>query len=285
LIELGIKQTFVYPVAKRFIAGKVLDDALTVAHQENEKGIGVILNFLGEEITEGSLADDHAQEYVKLQNAMASQKIDGFTSVKLSQLGLAISAQDAESRLDRIAANAESRGQLLYVDMESSGYFVKTIEIFERMMGRHKNMGLAYQCYLRKGRPDFVRLVANGARIRLVKGAYGSERPDVVFKSRDEVREEFSEYAKILFDKGNDFGIATHDTVLVDQAKKLAESHKVTFHFEFLRGIRNELKEELVRSGYRVYDYVPYGSEWYHYSMRRVKEHPSNILLVVRSLV
>jgi proline dehydrogenase len=282
---LGIRQTFVYPVAKRFIAGKVLDEALSVAHDQNAKHIGVIMNFLGEEITESSLADVQVKEYLNLQDAMAAQKIDGFTSVKPTQLGLAVSEGDAESRLDRIASNAESHGQLLYVDMEGSEHFAKTIEIFERMMERHKNMGLAYQCYLRKGMPDFVRLVTKGARIRLVKGAYSKERPDVVFKSRDDVRVEYSKYSKVLFEKGNDFGIATHDTVLVDEAKKLAETHKVNFHFEFLRGIRNELKEELVDSGYRVYDYVPYGVEWYNYSMRRVKEHPSNILLVLRSIV
>lgn len=283
--ELGVRQTFVYPVAKRFIAGKVMEDALAVAHEQNAKRIGVILNFLGEEITESSLADVQVKEYLDLQNAMAAQKIDGFTSVKLTQLGLAVSPQDAESRLDRIASNAESLGQLQYVDMEGSETFAKTIEIFDRMMDRHKNMGLAYQCYLRNGMTDFVRLVTKGARIRLVKGAYSRERPDVVFKDRDQIRVEFSKYSKVLFEKGDDFGIATHDTYLVNEAKRFAEAHKVNFHFEFLRGIRNELKEELVGSGYRVYDYVPYGVEWYNYSMRRVKEHPSNVFLVLGSLV
>lgn len=282
---MGLRQTLVYPVAKRFIGGKVMADALSVAHAQNEKGIGAIMNFLGEEIKESSLADSHVQEYLALQDAISTQKINGFTSVKLTQLGLAVSAQDAESRLERIAKNAESHGQLLYVDMEGSQYLSKTIEIFERMMEGHNNMGLAFQSYLKNGRPDFVRLVTTGARIRLVKGAYGSEKPDVVFKSRDEVREAFSQNARILFEKGNDFGIATHDGVLVEEAKKLAETHKATFHFEFLRGIRNELKEELVGSGYRVYDYIPYGNEWYNYSMRRVREHPSNVLLVIRSMV
>jgi proline dehydrogenase len=282
---LGVRQSLVYPIAKRFIAGKTMGEATSVAHGQNAKGIGVILNFLGEEITESSLADSVVQEYVKLQNTIASEKIDGFTSVKLTQLGLAMDVRDTESRLEQLAKNAESHNQILYVDIEDSTYLTRTIEIFEAMIDRHKNMGLAYQCYLRKGEPDFVRLVTKGARIRLVKGAYSSESPEVVYKSRDVIRNEYSKYEKILFERGNDFGIATHDTVLVDEAKKLAESNKKTFHFEFLRGIRNELKEELVGSGYRVYDYVPYGDEWYNYSMRRVKEHPSNILLLIRSLV
>jgi len=282
---MGIKQTFVYPVAKRFIAGKVLEDALSVSHEQNAKHIGVIVNFLGEEITESSLAEVQVKEYLNLQNEMVARKIDGFTSVKLTQLGLAVNPQDAEERLEKIATHAESLGQLLYVDMEGSEVFAKTIAVFESMMARHKNMGLAYQCYLRNGWSDFERLVKKGARIRLVKGAYSRERPEVVFKDRDEIRVVFSKYSKFLFENGNDFGIASHDTVLVDEAKKFAETHKVTFHFEFLRGIRNELKEELVGSGYRVYDYLPYGDEWYNYSMRRVKEHPSNMLLLLQSLV
>jgi proline dehydrogenase len=137
---------------------------------------------------------------------------------------------------------------------------------------------------MRRSESDLKVLLDDGAKIRLVKGAY-KENPNVVFRGRDEIRDSYVRLMEMLFDRGEGFAIGTHDSALVERAKKLADAKHVDFEFEMLKGIRDELKMELVKSGYKVSEYLPYGDQWYAYSTRRLKEHPSNIWLLLRSLV
>jgi len=160
----------------------------------------------------------------------------------------------------------------------------KTIEIYLALLEKHKNVGIALQAYMRRSEADLSALLDRGGRVRLVKGAYREGR-DVVYPNREEVRKNYSRLMHALFERGDNFTIATHDSALIEEAKRLSDSHHVKFEFAMLRGIRDELKSELVRSGYRVVEYIPYGDQWYAYSIRRMKEHPSNVWLLLRSLL
>lgn len=282
--NMGLKEAVILPLAKKWIAGVQMDSAIEDAKRANGRGVGVVVNFLGEEIKDPATADAHADEYLRLQQAMADGKIDGYASVKLTQLGMGADDPGMEARIERIAANAERLGQLLWVDMEGSQFTARTVDEYLRVHERHKGVGVALQSYTRRSESDLKRILDAEGRVRLVKGAYKEPR-DVVFGSRAEVNDNFTKLMGELFRRGTGFAIATHDTALVDRAKALAESTKADFHFELLKGIRDPLKEELVKSGFRVYEYLPYGDRWYAYSKRRITEHPSNIWLLVRSLV
>lgn len=281
---MGLKERFVLPLAKRWIAGPDLESAIVDSKKANDKGMGVVVNFLGEDVKDPAVADSHAAEYLRLQQALADGGINGFASVKLTQLGLRADEAGTRTRLEKMILNSERLGQLFWVDMESSAVTDATIRIYLDSHEKHRGLGLALQAYARRSGQDLNSILDAGGRVRLVKGAY-KESHDFVYSTRDEVRENFSNLMKVLFERGQGFAIATHESVLIDGARKLAESSHAEFHFELLKGIRDELKDELVKSGYKVSEYIPYGDSWYAYSKRRLTEHPSNIWLLLRSLV
>ncbi len=281
---MGLKETFVLPLARRWIAGVAMDTALEDAKKANSKGIGVVVNFLGEEIKDPAEADAHTNEYLKLQQALADGEINGFVSVKLTQLGMGADDHGMRARVERIADNADHLKQLLWIDMEGSAFTEATIDTYLQLHEKHPTTGVALQAYARRSESDLKKILDAGGTVRLVKGAY-RESQDFVYPSRDEVRENFAKLLELLFQRGQNFAVGTHDSVLIDKTKSLAESRKVSFRFELLKGIRDELKVELVKSGYAVSEYLPYGDRWYAYSKRRISEHPSNIWLLLRSLV
>jgi proline dehydrogenase len=281
---MGLKELTLLRLAKRWISGVDLDSALADAKKANSRGMGVVVNFLGEEITDPATAESHTGEYLRLQQRMSEEGIRGFASVKLTQLGLGADDAGAAERLERIAANSERFNQALWIDMEGSSFIERTLSIYLASLSKHRNLGIVLQAYMRRSESDLPRLLDAGAKVRLVKGAYRESR-EVVYPSRKEVSGSFSRLMGTLFDRGDGFAIATHDSALVEEAKKLAESKHVDFEFEMLKGIRDELKGDLVKSGYRVSEYLPYGDRWFAYSKRRITEHPSNILLLLRSMV
>jgi proline dehydrogenase len=281
---MGLKETFVLPLAKRWIAGVDMDSAIADAKKANSKGIGAIVNFLGEEIKDSAEADAHANEYLKLQQAISDGKINGFVSVKLTQLGLGSDDQGMQARLEKIASNADRLGQLLWVDMEGSAFIDATLKTYLAALEKHPGMGVALQSYTRRSEADLKSILDVGGTVRLVKGAY-RESSDFVYTTRDEITASFTRCMETLFQRGSGFAIATHDSALIDKAKTLSGSKHPDFRFELLKGIRDEMKDELVKSGFRVSEYLPYGDRWWAYSKRRVTEHPSNIWLLLRSLV
>jgi len=242
------------------------------------------VNFLGEEIKDPATADAHGSEYLRLQQALADAGINGFVSVKLTQLGLGSDNEGMERRLEKVATNADRLRQLLWLDMESSKFTDATIKTYLAARERHLGMGVALQAYLKRSESDLKTILDAGVKVRIVKGAY-RESHDIIYSTKKEVADNFARLMGTLFERSEGFAIGTHDTILVDQAKKLAESSHTNFRFELLKGIRDELKDELVKSGYKVYEYLPYGDSWYSYSKRRIKEHPSNVWLLLRSLV
>ena len=281
---MGIKERVVLPLAKRWIAGVDMRSAIEDAKKATSKGIGSIVNFLGEDIKDKGAADAAAAEYLKLQQAISDGGINGFVSVKLTQLGLGADDEGMRSRLESIASNSDRLRQLLWVDMEGSAFTETTVRTYIALHEKHPATGVALQAYTRRGEADLKSILDAGGMVRLVKGAY-KEDHDFVFPSREEVRDNFTRLMGKLFERGEGFAIGTHDPVLIDRAKTLAGSKHVDFRFEFLKGIRDEEKTELVKSGYKVSEYLPYGDRWYAYSKRRISEHPSNVWLLLRSLV
>lgn len=281
---MGLKERIVLPLARRWISGVTMDSAIEDAMKANSRGIGVVVNFLGEEIKDSATADAHADEYQRLQLALHEGGINGFASVKLTQLGLGADEAGMSFRLEKIAANSERLKQLLWIDMEGSAFTDATIKSYIVAHENHRGIGVALQAYAKRSASDLKTILDAGGRVRLVKGAYRESR-DFVYSTRQEVRENYAKLMRVLFERGEGFAVATHDSTLVEAAKKLAEPRHVDFRFEFLKGIRNELKDELVSSGYPVFEYLPYGDRWYAYSKRRITEHPGNLLLLFRSLV
>ncbi len=280
---MGLKETFVLPLAKRWISGVTMDSAIEDAKKANSKGIGVLINFLGEEIKDPAEADAHTEEYIRLQQAISDNGIDGFVSVKLTQLGLGADEPGMQARLERIAANADRLNQLLWVDMENSPFTDATVRVYLEALAKHPRMGVALQSYTRRSEADLKKILDAGGTVRLVKGAYRESR-DFVYPTKKEVNENFARLLEVLFDRGHNFAIGTHDSALIDRAKELSQPKHVEFRFELLKGIRDELKAELVKSGFKVFEYLPYGDRWWAYSKRRITEHPSNIWLLLRSL-
>ena len=281
---MGLKEWVVLPLAKKWIAGVGPDAAVEDAKKANSSGVGVVVNFLGEEITDPRAADASADEYLRLQQSISDNGIDGYVSVKLTQLGMGADYEGMRGRLEKIASNADRLSQHLWIDMEGSAFVEKTIQTYLDLHRKHPESGVAIQAYARRSESDVKTILDEGGKVRLVKGAYG-ESPDFVFPTKAEVRTNYERLMDLLFERGSGFAIATHDGGLVGRAKTLAAKRQVQFHFELLKGIRDDLKEELTKSGYKVYEYLPYGDSWWAYSKRRIKEHPSNIWLLVRSLV
>ena len=281
---MGLKEWVVLPLAKKWIAGVGLDAAVKDAKRANSRGVGVVVNFLGEEIKDPTAADASADEYLRLQQSISDNKIDGYVSVKLTQLGLGADDDVMRARLEKIAVNADRLSQVLWIDMEGSAFVDKTILTYLDVHKRHPKVGVALQAYTRRSESDLKVILDAGGTVRLVKGAY-KEGPDFAFPTKAEVDMSFERLMVSLFERGSGFAIATHDGALVGRAKALAERSHAQFHFELLKGIRDDLKEELAKSGYRVYEYLPYGDRWWAYSKRRIAEHPSNIWLLLRSLV
>jgi len=282
---LGILQDLTYGAAKRWIAGKDMEAALAKAKEANAKGLGTILNYLGEDVTDPKVAESNFEEYVKLQRAIGASGIDGCVSVKLTQFGLGVLDDSVvEDKARQLVEEAGGMGCMLWLDMEGSGVTTRTLDIYSRLLEAHKNVGIALQAYLKRSEDDLKRLMDIGGKVRLVKGAY-REPSELVFRSRQQVTENYMKLLRVLFERGQGFAVATHDSGPIEEAERLhASSPSTKFEFEMLRGIRDDLKVKLAKEGHRVVDYMPYGEEWYPYSVRRIKEHPSNVWLLLRSI-
>jgi proline dehydrogenase len=261
---LGILQDLTYRAAKRWIAGRDMETALAKAEEANAKGLGTILNYLGEDVTDPRIAESHFAEYLKLQRAIGDAGLDGCVSVKLTQFGLGVLDDSAVLEKARtLVEEAEGMGRMLWIDMEGSAVTSRTLQMYTKLLESHKNVGVALQAYLRRSEADLRALMDVGGK----------------------VRQNYLKLMRVLFERGSGFAVATHDSKPIEEAERLhASSPGAKFEFEMLRGIRDDLKLRLAKAGHRVVDYMPYGQEWYPYSVRRIKEHPSNVWLLLRSI-
>jgi proline dehydrogenase len=280
----GLLSGLLLRIAKHWIAGETLEDAIARAQQSSTKKVRGIINLVGEEITDREDAAAAAAEYLEILKTIDARRIQSCISVKPTQLGLAIDESLFKDNLREILSNAKSLGNFVWVDMEGSPFTAQTVDSYIEFRKKFDNVGIAIQAYLKRSDGDVSRILESGGAIRLCKGAY-NESPSIVYKRKKEIDENFSRLMRMMFERGRGFAIGTHDEKLIEEATRLSNVHHADFEFEMLMGIRDKKKLELVERGYRVSEYIPFGKSWWAYSVRRIREHKSNIFLIARSLI
>ena len=274
--------------ARRFIAGESIGEAVTAAAALQRQGLLLTLDYLGESVSSAAAAAAAAADYVKIINAIVDSGIERNISLKLTQLGLDVDRATAVDNMRRILEPADANGFFVRIDMENSPYTEATLEILETLWQQgHRQIGTVIQSYLRRSAGDIRRLNALGARVRLVKGAY-REPKEVAYQKKSEVDAAFVELMQLLLDQGTYPAIATHDAEMIEATKSYARGKNYAndrFEFQMLYGIRRDLQNALVKEGYRVRVYVPFGKQWYPYFMRRLGERPANVAFVVRGIL
>ena len=279
----GLTERLLYRVAKRWIAGYTLEEAIKAAHESNSKKLKVLLNRLGEHTPDEKLIQGYTEEYLRLLDRIQEDHIDGTISVKPSQLGLAANSSLYESNLRRILEKAGSYNKFVWIDMENSPYTDETIKTYKEILPSYRDLGLCLQANMRRTEADLKDLIPQGGIVRLVKGAY-PETAEIVYKKRNDVDSNYARLMTMLFEGGGRFALGTHDSKLIEKARTIAKEQRSDFEFQLLKGIRDDIKPSLVQEGYPVSEYVPYGPEWYNYSKRRMRERRRNILLLLRSM-
>jgi len=275
--------------ASRFVAGETLEEAVAAALALHQRGITASLDLLGESVTRPEEAIAACRQYVDILEREAAAGVEVNASVKLTQMGLDIDAALCEENLRRILVAAASRGGFVRLDMESSAYTDRTLDFFrERLAGEFRDhCGVVIQSALRRSTGDIERLVAEGVRVRLCKGAY-LEPPAVAFPAKADVDAHYVRLLERLLLAGRYPGIATHDDAILRHAEQFAARHRIPadrFEFQMLYGVRRDLQERLRASGWRVRVYIPFGTQWYPYLMRRLAERPANIAFILGNVV
>jgi proline dehydrogenase len=272
-------------LAHRFVAGETLDEAAAVARRLNQSGMAVSLDLLGEEVTSPAEVEQAYKGYEECLGRIAENSLDANISVKLTQLGLAIDQSLAAKTLDRLAATAADLGLTITIDMEDSRYTGATVDLYRSAQELRGNLGLALQAYLYRTPGDVDSLVMHGGHLRLCKGAYVEDRV-VAFTDRDDVDAAFARLLEMLMaaDRVTP-AIATHDPKLIELTRRLARTRSGPFEFQMLYGVRSKAQSELSQAGYPIRIYLPYGSHWYPYLVRRLGERPANLAFFLRALV
>jgi proline dehydrogenase len=286
------RSAFGQRLSSRFVAGTSVADALRAAQAVNQKGQSVSVDNLGENVTNAEEARASAQLYHELLDEVARLQINANVSLKLTHMGLDVDetlARDLVSGLVAKAASLNPRN-FVRVDMEGSAYTQRTLD-FVHELHRHPGhagaVGAVIQSYMRRAEDDVQKLLADDIRIRLCKGAY-KEPAEIAFQNKSEVDANYVKLMKILMKSGIYHGLATHDEAIIKQAKAFATGEGIArdaFEFQMLYGIRRDLQRRLVREGWRMRVYIPFGTEWYPYFMRRLAERPANALFIARNLL
>lgn len=272
-------------LAHRFVAGETIDQAADVARRLNRSGMAVSLDLLGEEVTAPDEVERAYKGYEECLGRIADDGLDANISVKLTQLGLAIDESLAAKTLDRLAATAADMGLTITIDMEDSRYTAATVDLYRAAQELRGNLGLALQAYLYRTPADVDSLVILGGHLRLCKGAYVEDR-DVAFTDRDDVDAAFARLLEMLMAADQVMpAVATHDPKLIELTRRLAPERAGPFEFQMLYGVRTKAQRELSAAGYPIRIYLPYGSHWYPYLVRRLGERPANLALFLRALV
>ena len=273
--------------AHRFVAGERLDEALEAAAQLNARGIGSILDLLGEGVTDLTGATKAVEQYVEAAEAIAARGLDATISIKLSQLGQTVDRQACTTNLARILDQAQAVGVPVEIDMEESSLVPDTLELFREAATKHPQVRLAIQACLRRTPLDLEMLAPLKPRVRLVKGAY-AEPVEVAQQGKKEITAQSKFLTDWVFQHGGDPAFGTHDGALIEYARDAAVKAgrgPREFEIQMLYGIRRDLQDQLTRQGYRVRVYIPFGSAWYPYLMRRMAERPNNLRFFLRALV
>jgi proline dehydrogenase len=272
-------------LAARFVAGDSLADALEAGRRINREGISLTLDHLGENVTSLAEAEASRDVYLRLLGEIAGQKIDANVSIKLTQFGIDISEDACGRNVEQLVRRARELNTFVRIDMESSDYTERTLQLVTHLHAQHAAVGTVIQAYLHRSEKDVEMLCRRGIRVRLCKGAY-LEPAEVAYQAKADVDRNFVHLMKILLAAGPYPAIATHDEKMINETKSFARSRQIapeTFEFQMLYGIRRDLQRRLVAEGYRLRLYVPFGKAWYPYFMRRLAERPANVAFLARN--
>lgn len=281
----GIARRF----ASRFVAGETIDDAITAVRALNAKRISATLDLLGESVTNAAEARATADHYLELLDRIASEGLDSNVSVKLTAMGQDIADTLCIDNISRVLDRARQHRSFVRLDMESSAYTERTLQLFEEhLFPRYpEEVGIVLQSYLKRTAADVSNAIDIQCRVRLCKGAY-KEPPSVAFPEKRDVDSNYLACMKRLMTSGKYPGIATHDEAIIAAAKAYAKEQGIApdrFEFQMLYGVRRDLQDQIVREGYRMRVYVPYGTQWYPYLMRRLAERPANLAFMTGSVL
>jgi proline dehydrogenase len=275
--------------ASRFVAGETIESAVAAARELAARGITSSLDLLGESVTVEHEAVAACEQYLRMIDRMAASGVEVNVSLKLTQMGLDIDEDLCTRNVTSILERARAVNGFVRLDMEGSDYTQRTLDFFRHRLfdryGRH--CGVVIQAMLRRSEADVAQLIGMGARVRLCKGAY-LEPPTVAFPEKAEVDKNYVRLMERLLAEGNYPGIATHDEAILGQARRFVERQRIAsdrFEFQMLYGVRRDLQEQLRRAGFRMRVYVPFGTQWYPYLMRRLAERPANIAFILGNVV
>jgi len=272
-------------LARRFVAGQSIDDAIPRVRALNEGGMAATLDVLGENVREKTTAEKAVESYLTTLDCIREAGLQSNVSLKLTQMGLDISRDFCHSNLARVCQKAAECGNTVRIDMEGSRYTERTLAMFSDVFQSYKNVGVVIQAYLHRSRQDLEQLVQMGARVRLCKGAY-AEPPEVAIQEMTEIRANYKKLAETLLLRGNYPAIATHDDSLISWVKDYTRAHQIgleRFEFQMLYGVRAETQRSLTREGFNMRVYVPFGSHWLPYFYRRLRERRENVYFVLRN--
>jgi proline dehydrogenase len=274
-------------MSHRFVAGETLDEALQAARVCNDAGLFATLDYLGENVASTDDAQKARDAYLEIFDRIAQEKLSANVSCKLTQLGLDLSVEFCEGLVLSIAERAAAYDSFLRIDMESSVYTQRTVELVKRVRSQTPAVGTVIQSYLYRSESDVQDLLSYGCRIRLCKDAY-KESNDVAFPAKNDVDANYVKLVRLLLPSGFYHGIATHDPRMIAETIRCAADAKISkddFEFQMLYGVRVDLQRRLVRDGYRVRVYIPYGQDWFPYFMRRLAERPANLGFFLRNFL
>ncbi len=275
--------------ANRFVAGETLDTAVVAVRKLNASGMTVSLDLLGESVHNEVEAKAAGKEYLRILDRIHSEKLDANVSVKLTAMGLDVSEELCVEVMQRVLQRASEHRTFVRLDMESSVYTQRTLDLFEQHLfpAYRESVGVVLQSYLYRTTADVEHMNQVRARVRICKGAY-KEPEGVAYPDKKDVDASYVRCMKVLMMQGNYPGLATHDERIIEIAKKFARENRITpdkYEFQMLYGVRRDLQEQLVREGYRLRVYVPFGTQWYPYLMRRLAERPANIAFLTGNVV
>ncbi|CAM4048651.1 proline dehydrogenase [Bacillus manliponensis] len=273
--------------AGRFVAGETIDLAVDVIKELNKKDLCVTIDYLGEFVDNEAEANEMADQSIEAIRAIGRENLDSQLSLKMTSMGLDISDELVMNNMRRILDAAKENNVFVTIDMEDYSRCGKTIDIFKKLKEEYDNVGTVIQAYLYRTEKDMDELNAYSPNLRLVKGAY-KESEEVAFPEKRDVDENFKKIIKMHLLNGNYTAVASHDEAMIEYTKQLAEEYNIPrdqFEFQMLYGIRTERQLELVKEGYKMRVYVPYGNDWYGYFMRRLAERPANVAFVLKGMV
>ena len=274
--------------ARRFIAGETVEEAIDAARAVEARGLSQTLDYLGESVATLDGAEAATRDYLQVLDRIVASGVGRNISLKLTQLGLEVSREAAAANLRRILEPARAHGFFVRIDMENSPYTDVTLEIFEGLWDDgFTNLGVVLQSALFRTTQDLTRVVARGARVRLVKGAY-KEEPEIAYQRKADVDAAYVTQMQYLLREGTFPALATHDPDIVESARQFAEREGIAkdrFEFQMLYGVRRDLQAALARDGYGVRVYIPFGRQWFPYFMRRLGERPANVAFVLKGLL